>query len=455
MLRNSLSAYFIAIISVFLYVGIGYNVQRYETAMLLSLYAVLFALYLWITFSKHARNIDFWIGCAIAFRFSLLFSTPNLSEDFYRFIWDGRLLASGYHPFAHPPSFYIENNILAIGIDESLYSKLNSKHYFTIYPPVAQFFFWVSAKVSSSVYGSLMVLKTFNFISEIGSIFLLKKLLQEFNLSSQRVLIYALNPLIVIELTGNAHFEALMIFFFVLSLYFMFKKQSTFSAITMGLSIGVKLIPFIFLPAINRIDGWKNAGRYFAVVSATLILLFLPLLHASLLTGLGNSIPYFLSKFEFNASIYYLIRAVGFAVSGFNIIAVAGPLLSVVAFFLILRISMKGLPKFLLQQPLGGASDRITNILEYIHIVATCLLIYYLFTTILHPWYISTLLALCVFTNFRFMIVWSFMIFFTYAGYTREGFSENLWLIALEYFSVLGFFSYELWRKLSRKSIAQ
>ena len=116
---------------------------------------------------------------------------------------------------------------------------------------------------------------------------------------------------------------------------------------------------------------------------------------------------------------------------------------------------MKGLPKFLLQQPLGGASDRITNILEYIHIVATCLLIYYLFTTILHPWYISTLLALCVFTNFRFMIVWSFMIFFTYAGYTREGFSENLWLIALEYFSVLGFFSYELWRKLSRKSIAQ
>ena len=454
MLRKTSSAYFIAIVTVFLYVGIGYNVQRYETATLLSLYVTLFALYLLIIFSKQASNTDFWIGCAIAFRFSLLFSTPNLSEDFYRFIWDGRLLASGYHPFAHPPSFYIENNIPAIGIDESLYSKLNSKDYFTIYPPVAQFFFWVSAKLSSSVYGSLVVLKTFNFISEIASILLIKKLLQELNLSSHRVLIYALNPLIVIELTGNAHFEAVMIFFIVLSLYFMLKKQSTFSSITMALSIGVKLIPLIFLPAIKRIEGWKNARIYFAVVCVTLILLFLPLLNASLLTGLGNSIPYFLSKFEFNASIYYLIRAIGYAVSGFNIIAIAGPLLSVVAFFLILRISMKGLPKFLSQQPIAVASGRIIHVLEYIHIVATCLLIYYLFTTILHPWYISTLLALSVFTNFRFMIVWSFMIFFTYAGYTQEGFSEDLWLVTLEYLSVLGFLGYELWRRVSRKSIA-
>ncbi len=447
MSRNSVSAYFIAVISLFLYVGIGYKVQRYETMPLLLLYAALFALYTWIIFSTQNRNVNFWIGCAIAFRFSLLFSTPNLSEDFYRFIWDGRLLASGYHPFAHPPSFYIENNILTVGIDESLYSKLNSKDYFTIYPPVAQFFFWTSAKVSSSVYVSLVILKIFNFISEIGSIILLKKLLQELKLKDERVLIYALNPLIVIELIGNAHFEAIMIFFILLSIYFLLKKKLMFSAISMALSVGVKLIPLIFLPAIKRINGWSYAVRYFAVVIVTLALLFLPLLNQSLLDGLKNSVPYFFSKFEFNASIYYLVREVGYAISGFNIIAVAGPLLSMVALILILRISIKGLPRFILHLPEISASESIRNALGYIHTAAACLLIYYLCATILHPWYISTLLALCVFTNYRFMILWSFMIFFTYAGYTKDGFSENLWLIALEYFSVLAFLAYELRKK--------
>ena len=103
-----------------------------------------------------------------------LFSIPNLSDDFYRFIWDGRLLASGNHPFAQLPVYYIDNNISIQGIDEELFKSLNSPEYFTIYPALSQYVFWLAASLAPhSVYGSVLVIKMVIFAAEIGSLFLL------------------------------------------------------------------------------------------------------------------------------------------------------------------------------------------------------------------------------------------------------------------------------------------
>jgi alpha-1,6-mannosyltransferase len=71
------------------------------------------------------------------------------------------------------------------------------------------------------------------------------------------------------------------------------------------------------------------------------------------------------------------------------------------------------------------------------------LCIYFLFVTILHPWYITTLLALSIFTSYRFPLVWTGLIFLTYVGYTATGFTENLWLTAFEYIGVIGYFIFE------------
>jgi hypothetical protein len=72
-----------------------------------------------------------------------------------------------------------------------------------------------------------------------------------------------------------------------------------------------------------------------------------------------------------------------------------------------------------------------------------CLLVYFLFTTILHPWYIITLLAICIFTPFRFPVLWTAMIFLTYEGYTENGFRENLLLIGFEYTVITAYLLYE------------
>jgi alpha-1,6-mannosyltransferase len=449
MLKGKRTLYLVSSIQLFLFFFISYRVDRHETGLLLMSYSLLFASYAWVILTASKEYITFWIAASIIFRFVILFSVPNLSDDFNRFIWDGRLLASGYHPFAHPPTYYIENKISVSGIDESLYSNLNSKDYFTIYPPVAQFLFWLCAELSSSVYNNVVLFKFFNLLTEIGSIILLVKILKHFKRPAGNVLIYALNPLIILELTGNAHFEAVMIFFLLASIYFMTKQRIAPAAVYLALSIAVKLVPIIFLPAMLPILGKKRALKFYLITLGVCVLLFLPLLDMQLLSGLQNSLGYYFSRFEFNASLYYLLRSLGYLIVGYNIIHIAGVLLAVIASLIILRISLKGIPRIFLTSPpfdsaKGSALSQQWNL---IHVIICSLLIYLLFTTTVHPWYLSTLLAVSVLSDYRFAVIWSYLIFLTYGGYTAEGFRENLWIVSVEYVLVLGYFAYELWRK--------
>jgi hypothetical protein len=70
--------------------------------------------------------------------------------------------------------------------------------------------------------------------------------------------------------------------------------------------------------------------------------------------------------------------------------------------------------------------------------------IYLFCATIVHPWYISTLVAFCLFTNFRFPIVWSFLALFSYATYQTTAYIEDLSLVGLEYAMLFGFLVWEI-----------
>lgn len=137
-------------------------------------------------------------------------------------------------------------------------------------------------------------------------------------------------------------------------------------------------------------------------------------------------------KFEFNASLYYIIRYIGFQKMGYNIIGTAGPFLSKVVVVCILMIAILRNNRKML--------DMITGML-----IAT--FIYFLLSTTVHPWYVATPLLLCVFTKYRFPLVWSFTVMLSYAAYGVSGFQENLWLVAIEYAIVIGFFIWEVFLK--------
>jgi hypothetical protein len=88
------------------------------------------------------------IGAAVSFRLLLLPTTPTLSTDVYRYLWDGRLSAAGVSPYHHTPTA----PELARFRSDGLYASLNHPDWHTIYPPGAQLLFaavvrWLSGDV--------------------------------------------------------------------------------------------------------------------------------------------------------------------------------------------------------------------------------------------------------------------------------------------------------------------
>lgn len=437
MLRQKPVEYVLIIISLACYYFLAYKIPRYDTLPLFTAYGILFLIYLWIVNRSSDQTISFWILVSFGFRISLLFAIPQLSDDFYRFIWDGRLWAAGQHPFAALPGEYLKLNVS--GINQDLYTHLNSKEYFAIYPPVAQYIFWAAVKISPhSILGSVIVMRIFILLAEIGSVFLMIKLLNKFNLPGRNVLIYSLNPLAIMELTGNLHFEAFVILFLLLVAFFLSRKVLLASAVSMGVAICAKLVPLIFLPSFIGRLRIKKLLLFYLAVAITCLLLFFPFFDWEVFNSLRSSVGLYFNKFEFNASLYYIVREFGFWKYGYNIIQTVGWKLGLTAFILI--ITFIGIRY---KQSKWKKEETNNHLLlqDWMWILS----IYLLFATTLHPWYITTLLALSVFTPYRFVMIWTALIFLTYAGYTQDSFHEVLWLTVLEYSMVIGYLFYELW----------
>jgi alpha-1,6-mannosyltransferase len=420
-------------------VYIAYFLDRADTLPLLLSFGALLALCLYAYKQAEQVSITQWFIVAVLLRLLLLPAIPSLSDDFYRFIWDGRLLLAGEHPFAHIPSWYMQAQAPSVpGITRELYQQLNSPEYHTIYPPLHQATFYLAALVGQeNILANLVVLRTPIILAETGTLWLILKLLQHYKMPKKRFLLYALNPLVILECTANLHFEALMVFFLLLGTYLLnrfFKQQRKsfliISATAFACAIASKLLPLMFIPFWFRKLAFRPFLTFLLGGIAFCLLLFLPLYNAIFLRGLQNSLSLYYQKFEFNASLYYLFREAGYWFTGYNIIGTAGPLMALLALSCILLFS------------LGCKARRISLPAGMLWAYA----IFLLFSLTVHPWYIIPLLAFSLFTRYRFPVLWSGLIFLTYAGYGESGFEESNLILIMEYSCVVLFFLWE-WRR--------
>lgn len=437
--RRAIAAYMLLGVSAVLYVALGYATPRENFTQLVLLFTACFAGYAYII--NHRIPVWHGIAAAMVFRLLLLVATPLLSDDYFRFIWDGRLLASGINPYLYLPEYFVQEGAAAVaGINQALYQQLNSPDYYSVYPPVAQAVFWLSVKLSpESIAGSIVVIRCVFLIAEAFSILLLLRLLRKMGLSDNYVLLYALNPLVILELTGNLHFEALMIFFLLLGLYQLFYQRGVWAGCAFGLAIGVKLLPLLFLPFLWRKLGFKRFIFFLVAVILTLLVICLPLINQEVIEHIGSSLNLYFQRFEFNASFYYLLRWLGVQLTGYNQIAVIGPLLSLVTFAVV--ISMAAVKKL-------GSVKRLMGYM------AAALTVYLLLATTVHPWYITTLVALTAASLFRFAVVWSGFAILSYSAYRTPTYTEDLALIALEYTMVLLWLLVEIYLYRQRRKHA-
>ena len=198
MLNRQAGLYSLLALSALLYFLLAYHVQRAETAILISIYSLLFGSYLYFLDERKSLALKTILISAIIFRLIFLLSIPALSDDFYRFIWDGRLWAAGINPFAELPVYFMDNPALAqSGINQELLTLINSPTHYTVYPPIPQFINVLAAWLSgNSIVGAVLIMRIVFILAELGTIILLYKLLQMSTLLKKyvtvNVIIYAI-----------------------------------------------------------------------------------------------------------------------------------------------------------------------------------------------------------------------------------------------------------------------
>jgi hypothetical protein len=419
-----LTLYSLLLISLAGYVLTGYFIARSNFEFLITIYSCLFLASYLLLKNKQDNNFKLLFLSGILFRFCLIFSIPALSDDFYRFIWDGRIQQLGFNPFDFTPREILNQNQDVFL--KQLFPLLNSPDYFSVYPQLCQTVFKIASAIGQeSLQLNLIVLKTVIFLSEIGTIYLLNRLIILSKKDPSLILIYLLNPLVIIELTGNIHFEALMIFFFLLTVLLFYRQKYVGSAAALSLAIQAKLLPILVLPLLIKKIGIRKTVWYGSFCILLTVLLSLGLINTpDRITHIAKSLNLYYGQFEFNGGIYLFFRTLSWAAMDYNPIAFLSKLM--------ILLTIAGMVYIYLKE---------SNLLSGFFWI---LLIYLGFAAVIHPWYLTPLVALSVFIRYRFILLWSALVPLSYLTYRTVPYSENLWIIALEYCIVLVYLFYEL-----------
>ncbi|HEX8139815.1 MAG TPA: glycosyltransferase 87 family protein [Pyrinomonadaceae bacterium] len=214
---------------------------------------------------------------AALFRLAILYHAPFLSDDIYRYIWDGRVQAARINPYRYIPA----DEHLARLRDKEIYPKINRRESArTIYPPLAQAIYFGTTRVSESVVWMKATMVGFEALALLA----LVGLLASFELPLQRIVIYAWHPLVVWEFAGSGHVDAISIAFICLALLARRYNREAATGVALACAVLVKLIPLVLFPALYKRWGWKMPVAFVI----TIVLAYVPYLSV----GLGNVLGY-------------------------------------------------------------------------------------------------------------------------------------------------------------------
>src|SRR5215216_2602901 len=232
----------------------------------------------WLSFRTRDSQTLLVLGLVFAalFRLSIIFFPPYLSDDIYRYVWDGRVQSAGINPYRYIPA----DESLAALRDEKIYPNINRRDYaHTMYPPVAEAAFLLITRFSESVTWMKAIMVGFEAIA----VWALIQLLASFGFARQRVLIYAWHPLAVWEFAGSGHVDALAIAFIALTLLFRRKHGETLTGFFLACATCVKLFPAVLFPALYMRRSWKMPLAF----AATILAGYLPYLSVGPMGVLG------------------------------------------------------------------------------------------------------------------------------------------------------------------------
>jgi hypothetical protein len=223
------------------------------------------------------------LGVALLLRLILIAVPPLLSDDIFRYVWDGRVQAAGINPYRHVPAA----EALAPLRDETIFTFINRKDYaVTIYPPAAQAFFFAVTRLGESV----VVMKAALVACEGVTVLALIALLRRLRHPATRVVAYAWHPLVIWEIANNGHIDGAMTALMMLALWLYACRRVTGAGIAAAIGALFKPFAILVLPVFWRPWDWCLP----LVVAATATLLYVPYLSVGV--GVFGFLPAYMGE---------------------------------------------------------------------------------------------------------------------------------------------------------------
>jgi len=236
------------------------------------------------------------VALAVLLRMIVLFVPPTLSDDIYRYRWDGRVQAHGLNPYADAP---------AAGslepLRDSLWEQINYPRIRSIYPPLAQGLFAVTYRLGDT----LVAFKAAAVAGDLLILLLLVALIRQWRLPDWTLAVYALHPLPIVEYASSGHFDAWVAAAVLAAILAHLRGYPVLSTLALGAGILLKTWPLILVPLFLRKRPWWQVPLLAAVV----LVGYLPFRDA----GIAMIQPWldYTGRWRFNDGAYYLLRHLG------------------------------------------------------------------------------------------------------------------------------------------------
>lgn len=369
------------------------------------------------------------LGIALAARIVVVFgSSPQLSDDIWRYIHDGATLAQGGNPYARAPAEVAVGQAPLPGVLD----RINHSELVTIYQPTSQCFFAVLALAHQVLGGEWDPLadRTFRLgfvLVDLLVIALLLCLLHGQGRSPWLACLYAWHPLTISEIAGSGHQDVLGLLLLLAALTCL-QGTPARAAVTGALfaaALAVKpVVAPLALPLVwSQRHHWRRiaAGTVGGILAT--VALYGPFLLMS--GGMGRLVDTantFVTTWASNASLHALLMAVLGSRSGADVAAMA--ILCIVLGVILTR----------------WRDDPWRASLWY-------LLAALLLASTAHPWYLLWVLALVPLRFHRAAWWWSFTISFSYIVLRDvAAWEQPTWVTLVEYVPVYVALTVELWR---------
>lgn len=336
---------------------------------------------------------------ALLLRLMFLFAPPQLSDDIYRYLWDGSTTLSGNNPYAAAPSAVTPPS----GLSE-IHSRINHPKYVTIYPPAAQVVFAGGAAFGGTITG----LKTLLVLLDMGLCALLVALLKRLEMPVWRAVLYAWNPLPVLEIAGSGHVDGAGLTMLMGALCLLVAGQGTvvkrwpflLSGALLAAAGLVKLFPFVLAPLLFLLVPKGRRSRFVAGFAASLAVLIVPFLPH--VTNMFTSLDVYARTWEFAGFAFTSLRSLTGSGTAARLILSTAFLFAVAA---ILRRFARN------SNSSASPTTQACQTLNACYATAMALL---LLTPTLQPWYALCLAAFLPFSAGPAGLILCWAVFLTY-----------------------------------------